>query len=233
MIYERILGALSFLRVAGKSCPNLNQNTTDKWGSLRHSLASPLKQTKLPMWFEQKEGVCCRKQLLIDGPWGSRLGRKEVWLRPNHGLRRELQEFLWTHFLTAHVSSTVKTQQDESPKRPPSFAERKDGRHWSRRSFSAVTALEHTRGPQFTDRDNHTPCVFSENVRPIGCRCWEVMHRKHDHTVAKFMCELLPPPHTGCRQKYRTLSPHHSASNKRKYGCHVIIRGSCGPEDRI
>lgn len=37
--------------------------------------------------------------------------------------------------------------------------------------------------------------------------CWEVMHRKHDHTVAKFMCELLPPPHTGCRQEIQNAKP--------------------------
>ena len=55
--------------------------------------------------------------------------------------------------------------------------------------------------------------------------CWEVMHRKHDHTVAKFMCELLLLHTPAAGRKYRTITPRPPALNKRKCDCHVMIRG--------
>lgn len=70
-------------------------------------------------------------------------------------------------FLTAHVSSTVKTPADESPEGLHLICKTEGWEALVPRSFLAVTALEHTRGPQFTDTEITTHlCVFSENGRP-------------------------------------------------------------------
>lgn len=34
--------------------------------------------------------------------------------------------------------------------------------------------------------------AFSENYKTQMMPCWEVTHRSHNHTVAKFKCELSP-----------------------------------------
>ena len=63
-------------------------------------------------------------------------------------------------FLTAHVSSTFKTQQDESPEGLHLICKMEGWEPLVSKVLLCCDSLEHTRGPQFTDRDNHRPLCF-------------------------------------------------------------------------
>lgn len=159
------------------------------------------------------------------------MGRKGFGPGPHRGPGQELQEFFRICFPNSNPVTHIKTQQSHSHLNAcNSSAKWKEGTRESLRFSSALTALKRTLSPQFTDTEITASCVFRDLQDHLMSR-WEVTHRKHDHRIAKFKCELFRPPHIESR-KYR-ITPTHSQPNGMKQMKHRngVRRVPCVPQD--